>query len=182
VCKQLQQWKHQGLQIIPVSSNVSSKHLLKRGFVEHVQQTLAHYNIDPSFIEFEVTESSIIQHEEHVKKVMDELKKSGVTFALDDFGTGFSSFSHLKDFEFNTLKIDKTFIQHAIDKGKQQAITKSILYLAHALNMKVIAEGVETKEQLAFLKKHECSFIQGYIVSPPAAHQKIAEYLKVRFL
>jgi diguanylate cyclase (GGDEF)-like protein/PAS domain S-box-containing protein len=182
VCKQLQQWKNQGLQIVPVSINVSSKHLLKRGFVEHVQQTLAHYNIDPSFIEFEVTESSIIQYEEHVKKVMDELKKIGVTFALDDFGTGFSSLSHLKDFEFNTLKVDKTFIQHATDKGKQQAITKSILYLAHALNMKVIAEGVETKEQLAFLQKHECSFIQGYIVSKPAAPQKIAEYLKKRFL
>ncbi|WP_274609591.1 EAL domain-containing protein [Priestia megaterium] len=88
---------------------------------------------------------------------MDELKKIGVTFALDDFGTGFSSLSHLKDFEFNTLKIDKTFIQHATDKGKQQAITKSILYLAHALNMKVIAEGVETKEQLAFLRLNRFS-------------------------
>ncbi|WP_240962043.1 MULTISPECIES: EAL domain-containing protein [Priestia] len=182
VCKQLQQWKSQSLQVVPVSINVSSKHLLKRGFVEHVQQTLARYNINPSFIEFEVTESSIIQHEEHVKKVMEKLKKIGVTFALDDFGTGFSSLSHLKDFEFNTLKIDKTFIQHATDKGKQQAITKGILYLAHALNMKVIAEGVETKEQLEFLQKHKCSFIQGYIVSPPVAYKQIAKYLKKRFL
>ncbi|MEB4888162.1 MULTISPECIES: sensor domain-containing protein [Priestia] len=182
VCKQLQQWKSQSLQIVPVSINVSSKHLLKRGFVEHVQQTLARYNINPSFIEFEVTESSIIQHEEHVKKVMEKLKEIGVTFALDDFGTGFSSLSHLKDFEFNTLKIDKAFIQHATDKGKQQAITKGILYLAHALNMKVIAEGVETKEQLEFLQKHECSFIQGYIVSPPVAYKQIAKYLKKRFL
>ncbi|PEC45850.1 GGDEF domain-containing protein [Priestia megaterium] len=182
VCKQLQRWKKQGKKVVPVSVNVPSKRLLKRDFVEYVEKTLAKYEIQPSFIEFEITESSIIQHEEHVKKVMEELKKIGVTFALDDFGTGFSSLSHLKDLEFNVLKIDKTFIQNVGDKGKHQAITKSLLYLAHALDMKVIAEGVETTEQLDFLLQHDCPFIQGFIFSKPVGKEKIEEYLRVRFL
>ncbi|UZW66215.1 bifunctional diguanylate cyclase/phosphodiesterase [Priestia flexa] len=182
VCQQLQEWKQLGLTVVPVSVNLSSKRLLKPNFVEFVMELLERYDIDPSLIELEITENSIIHHEEQVKKMMTVLKKQGVTFALDDFGTGFSSLSHLQKLDFDVLKIDKTFIQSVVENEKHQTITKSLLYLAQGLNMKVIAEGVETRAQLSFLEENDCPFIQGYIFSKPVCIEQAIIYLKAKCL
>ena len=171
-----------GLTVVPVSVNVSSKRLLKPHFIEFITELLKRYDIDPSLIELEITENSIIHHEDQVKEMMTTLRKQGVTFALDDFGTGFSSLSHLQKLEFDVLKIDKTFIQSVVENEKHQMITKSLLYLAQGLNMKVVAEGVETHAQLSFLKNRGCSFIQGYIFSKPVCEDKAADYLKMKYL
>lgn len=105
-----------------------------------------------------------------------------MTFALDDFGTGFSSLSHLQKLDFDVLKIDKTFIQSVVENEKHQTITKSLLYLARGLNMKVIAEGVETRAQLSFLEENDCPFIQGYIFSKPVCIEQAIIYLKAKYL
>ncbi len=182
VCQQLKEWKQLGLTVVPMSVNVSSKRLLKPHFIEFITEILKRYDIDPSLIELEITENSIIHHEDQVKEMMTTLRKQGVTFALDDFGTGFSSLSHLQKLEFDVLKIDKTFIQSVVENEKHQMITKSLLYLAQGLNMKVVAEGVETNAQLSFLKNRGCSFIQGYIFSKPVCQDKVADYLKMKYL
>ncbi|MED3823997.1 EAL domain-containing protein [Priestia flexa] len=182
VCQQLQEWKQLGLTVVPMSVNLSSKRLLKPNFVEFVMELLERYDIDSSLIELEITENSIIHHEEQVKKMMTVLKKQGVTFALDDFGTGFSSLSHLQKLDFDVLKIDKTFIQSVVENEKHQTITKSLLYLARGLNMKVIAEGVETRAQLSFLEENDCPFIQGYIFSKPVCIEQAIIYLKAKYL
>jgi hypothetical protein len=123
--------------------------------------------VDPKCLEFEITETSIIQNEEKSLAMITLLKDMGITISLDDFGTGYSSISYLKKFKVDYLKIDRSFINGLLTCSDDQAIVRSILNLAHDLNMKVVAEGVETEEQLEFLLKHHCDVIQGYLFSKP---------------
>nr|WP_263323109.1 EAL domain-containing protein [Neobacillus sp. Marseille-Q6967] len=167
VCNQIRQWKEEGKKVVPVSVNVSAKRFLKDDLVTKLLTILKETDVEPQWLEFEITESSIIQNEEMSLSAIKVFKDLGIAISLDDFGTGFSSISYLKKFKVNYLKIDRSFIKGIRSCPDDEAIVKSLLYLARDLNMKVVAEGVETEEQLAFLLKHQCDFIQGYLFSKP---------------
>jgi EAL domain-containing protein (putative c-di-GMP-specific phosphodiesterase class I) len=167
VCRQLFDWKEKGLSIVPISVNISPLSFLKNSLVSMIKEALDEYHLEAELIEIELTESSLINYSENVISVLKELGSMGVKIALDDFGTGYSSITQLKNYKFDVLKIDKTFIQ-AMDKTAEDAIiTANLIQLAHGLNMKVVAEGVETFEQFYSLRKNECDQIQGYLFSKP---------------
>ncbi|MFY2155820.1 EAL domain-containing protein [Cytobacillus firmus] len=167
VCRQIHSWKESGLPIVPISVNISPLSFLKSCLVSTIKAALDENHLDASLLEIELTESSLINYSENVIAVLKELGEMGVKIALDDFGTGYSSITQLKKYKFDVLKIDKTFIQ-AMDKNAEDAIiTANLIQLAHGLNMKVVAEGVETFEQFYSLRKNECDQLQGYLFSKP---------------
>ncbi|KAF0825024.1 EAL domain-containing protein [Cytobacillus firmus] len=167
VCRQIRSWKESGLAIVPISVNISPLSFLKSCLVSTIKEALDENHLDASLLEIELTESSLINYSENVIAVLKELGEMGVKIALDDFGTGYSSITQLKKYKFDVLKIDKTFIR-AMDKNAEDAIiTDNLISLAHGLNMKVVAEGVETFEQFYSLRKNECDQIQGYLFSKP---------------
>lgn len=182
VCQLIGKWERQGLPVIPISVNVSPKRLLKADFVKTVQDSIISAGINPSFIELELTEQTIIKNTEATKNIIKELKAFGVKVALDDFGTGYSSLSYLKDLDIDTLKIDKSFIDGITLKSANDAIVKSLIFLSKEVNINIVAEGVETKEQLNFLLQQECQQIQGYIYSRPVSETKFKSLLKKEVL
>ncbi|WP_174729061.1 EAL domain-containing protein [Mesobacillus harenae] len=167
VCKQINEWQANGVNLVPISINVSPKRFNKGDLALKVSSILAEMNIDPKWIEFEITETSLIQYEEKVLAAIATLKEMGIAISLDDFGTGYSSIGYLKKFKADYLKIDRSFISGITPNAEDKAIVKSILSLAHGLNMKVVAEGVETAEEAAFLVENKCDFIQGFLFSKP---------------
>ena len=138
---------------------------------------LEKYNIPPEFIEFEITEGVIMKSIVKNIELLIELKRLGVSIALDDFGTGYSSLSYLKRLPIDVLKIDKSFIDGIGVDEKSEYIAESIIKLSHSLNLKVVAEGVETKEQLGYLDKMKCDAAQGYYFSKPEKFQVIKEMI-----
>ncbi|WP_053600229.1 EAL domain-containing protein [Bacillus sp. FJAT-18017] len=182
VCAFLRDWKANGLPVVPISINVSSKRFLKADWVNKLEQILDDHQIPSHLIELEITESAIIKHKETVDSAIKSLKKLGVRVALDDFGTGYSSLTYLKQFQVDTLKIDKSFIDNVTKSPQDQLITKAMISLAQGMNMNVVAEGVETPEQLDFLKGLECNEIQGYLFSRPVAIHDFENLLKKQYL
>ena len=195
-CRQLGEWRDAGIRGISISVNVSAKQLrpagLRRGvddaagrstlvydsdeICEHVGNSLRKHNLQPGSLEIELTETTLMSNAEKTVELLLKLKRLGVKILVDDFGTGFSSLSYLKRFPIDTLKIDREFIGDLSSDPEDRAITRAIISLAHSLNLKVIAEGVETREQLEFLQEEHCDQAQGfYIASPMPA----AELLKI---
>lgn len=183
VCQQIAKWKEMGFSIVPISINISPKSLLKVEFADHVINIIKKEKIDPSWLEFEITETTLIKNQYGVRNTMEKLKEVGVKFSLDDFGTGFSSFNYLRQFKnIDTLKIDSSFI-HKVDQDWQlAAIVKSMILLANGLKMTVLAEGVETVEQLQFLLENQCTKIQGYLFSKPLIKEEFEKLLQNRVL
>jgi EAL domain-containing protein (putative c-di-GMP-specific phosphodiesterase class I) len=128
--------------------------------------------LDPKYIELELTESMLVQNTEVAIRRLNALKALGVEIAIDDFGTGYSSLSYLQQFPFDILKIDRCFIRNITENSNNAAITKAIIEMAKSLNLKLIAEGVETEAELSFVCKHKCDGMQGYLFSRPVpAHE-----------
>ena len=173
VCKQLRKWKEEQLSTVPISINISAVHFMKQDWLQTIEKTIQEAGIHPQDLEFEMTESSWLNNKEIVKTTMNSLKEMGITISLDDFGTGYSSLSYLTQFPFDVIKIDKSFIQNMIHSDQDMFIAKSIIYLAKGLQIKVVAEGVETLQQLNILKKEECHQIQGYLFSRPVPNEGI---------
>lgn len=167
VCETLSTWIREGHPVVPVSVNISPRRLLRSDFVQNVQDTIHAAGIDPSLIEFELTEYVIIQNTEMTKKVISQLKSFGIRFALDDFGTGYSSLSYLMDLDIDALKIDKSFIDGIGLNKANEGIVKSALFLANELGIRAVAEGVEEHHQVKFLLQQGCLQIQGYYFSKP---------------
>ena len=134
----------------------------------------------PELLEFELTESMVMQNPEQASKVLAEIKKLGVRLAIDDFGVSYSSLSHLKRFPIDTLKVDRSFIRDIPQDSDDKAITEAIIAMGKSLNLTVVAEGVETLEQETFLRDHACDETQGYYFSRPIAGDRFAELLRRR--
>ena len=132
-----------------------------------VSQAMDETGLDPAYLDLEITESLLMQDVEQSTKILGEVGASGVTISMDDFGTGFSSLSVLKLFPVQTIKIDKSFVRDLVDDQDDAAIVRSVVAMAHSLGLRVIAEGVETEEQLQFLRKLGCDEYQGYLFSEP---------------
>ncbi|MDU1845821.1 MAG: EAL domain-containing protein [Niallia nealsonii] len=182
VCNRISVWKNRELPIVPISINISAQRLLKSDFIPTVIKTLKETNTDPSLIEFEITETTLIQYEEVVTLAVQQLKEIGIRIALDDFGTGYSSLSYLKQYPIDTIKLDRSFVRNISISKKDEMIVKSMIFLAKGLDMKIVAEGVETKEQLALLKQQECDEIQGYLFSKPVGEEDFQAFLQKMIL
>ena len=150
-----------------VSVNVSPEQFLEKNFVRKIQETLLQTGLEPEHLELEITERTAMGNIEYTIKSLKELHELGVKIAIDDFGTGYSSLSYLKEFAIDILKIDKSFIDNFIDNADNRAIVNTIITIGHNLNLKVVAEGVETKQQAKKLKELGCDIIQGYYYSKP---------------
>ena len=166
-CLQNKAWQAAGLPAIPISVNLSRRQLGHDGLVDDVAAQLAAASLDPAYLELEITESAVAADAERSIATLRALRALGVRMAMDDFGTGYSSLSYLKRFPVDSLKIDKSFVFELPDDADAAAIIKAIISLGHILGLRVIAEGVETAEQLDFLRDNGCDQMQGYYLSRP---------------
>lgn len=162
---------------IRISVNVSAVELMQSNFVESVRQMIEETGISPEILGIEITETVLMSSFENCVQKISQLSEMGIEISLDDFGTGYSSLSYLKSLPINTIKIDKIFIDH-IDKGDRDIILAEVMInIAEKLNMKVVAEGVETKEQLEYLSRYKCDMIQGYLFSKPLPEDEALAYI-----
>lgn len=176
-CWQACEWQRQGHEPIRVSVNLSVHQLRQGKLVSLVRQVLEESGLAPGLLELELTESQLLDNVEHIIASFRQLHELGVKLAIDDFGTGYSSLSYLKRFPVDYVKIDQTFIRGLSEGSEDAAITRAIIAMAHSLELKVVAEGVETHEQLAFLKAQHCDEVQGYLISHPLEAQALAGLL-----
>ncbi|MEJ1339138.1 MAG: bifunctional diguanylate cyclase/phosphodiesterase [Candidatus Sedimenticola sp. (ex Thyasira tokunagai)] len=166
-CSQNKRWQDAGLGHITMAVNVSPIQFSSHQMTDTIIEVLAKTGLPPCSLELEITENALMNHPAHCAFVLRELKVLGVNTSIDDFGTGYSSFSYLKRFPISKLKIDRSFITDLPHDENDASITKAILGLGNSLQLDVLAEGVETKAQLKFLKKHGCEEVQGYYFSRP---------------
>ena len=177
VCSTLREWDRQGIAPPRVAINISPQHLDAANFVDRFVELLGQYQIATSRIEVELTENLFIRDPNAVAQKLQSLAAHGVMIAIDDFGTQYSSLSYLQKFPIHTLKIDKSFVWEIDREYRQHAIIKAIISIAHGLNLNLVAEGVETEEQLKFLENHGCDEIQGYLVSKPLPRHALENLL-----
>jgi diguanylate cyclase (GGDEF)-like protein/PAS domain S-box-containing protein len=176
-CLQNQRWQQEGLPPVHVAVNIASSHFRQGGLMKSVASALKETDLAPGLLELEVTESMLMQSVETTLKTLFQLKDSGVRLAIDDFGTGYSSLAYLKRFPLDTLKIDRSFIKDLPRDAEDAAIAKAIIAMAQSLRLAVVAEGVETSEQLGFLQQHGCDLVQGFLFSRPVPSAEIPNLL-----
>ena len=178
-CKLNKQWQEQGLEPIPVSVNVSSVQFKQENFIERIEIALKETGLAAEYLEIELTESCLMEDVSKNIDILNEIKKLGVAISIDDFGTGYSSLSYLKRFPIDTLKIDRSFIHNVQNRRENDnaAIVTAIMALSHSLRLDVVAEGVETAQELSYLHALGCRTIQGFLFSKPLS---VDEFTKIQ--
>ncbi len=179
-CRQLADWRERGLPDFRMAVNVTPAHLMMPGFVESLRDLLRRYQIPPQWLELEVTEGALVSASECDSEVMDALKAIGVGISIDDFGTGMSTLSYLKQFPVDTLKLDPALIRHLPRDTEDGAIVSAVIKLARDLQIRVVAEGVESSEQLNYLRTTTCDTAQGFLFSEPVRADKFEQLLQNR--
>lgn len=177
VCRQNQEWLQKGLPCVPIAVNLSAIQFRDKSLVNTLKSILEDTCLPPALLELELTESSLMQDSDSVVDALNKLKEIGTRLSIDDFGTGYSSLSYLKRFPIDTLKIDQTFVRDVPYDRDGCAIVEAIISMGHSLDLSVIAEGVETADQLNFLKAHRCNEIQGNYYSKPVPASKFEQML-----
>jgi diguanylate cyclase (GGDEF)-like protein/PAS domain S-box-containing protein len=177
-CLQNQKWHEAGTKKISVAVNVSGLQFGQKNFVQDILTALNNTGFDPYYLELEVTETTVMTDPEKATHNLNRLKKAGIRISLDDFGTGYSSLNYLQQLPIDTMKIDISFIRNVLSNPNDAVIVKTIIAMAHNLNLKVVTEGVEDKHQLNFLEEHQCDIIQGYFFSPPVPAERFEELLR----
>jgi EAL domain-containing protein (putative c-di-GMP-specific phosphodiesterase class I)/FixJ family two-component response regulator len=161
-CRQIAAWNAQGVRDVRVAVNVSSRQFVEGDLESVIRASLERHRVEPGLLELELTESALMSNAEHTIEVLGRLKELGIRIAIDDFGTGYSSLAYLKRFPIDKLKIDIAFVRDIVTNPDDAAIALAIISMAHSLHMQVIAEGVETRAQMAYLRRHRCDEIQGF--------------------
>src|ERR1700676_986004 len=177
-CRQARAWLNEGLRPIPVGVNISSLEFRSNGFLEGVRDVLKDTRLDPNYLELEMTEGVLMQHAESTASMLKTLKIMGVHLTVDDFGTGYSSLSYLTRFPIDSFKVDQSFVQKITSDKEHAAIINAVISMAKSLKQRVLAEGVETLEQLAFLRAHACDEGQGYYFGAAMMPVQFAKLLK----
>jgi diguanylate cyclase (GGDEF)-like protein len=180
VCMQMREWLDAGLRVVPVAVNISAREFRSGQFVQEVQDALKSASLEPKYLELEFTESGLLQFTEPVAHTLGQLKAIGVRLAIDDFGTGYSSLSYLTRFPIDTLKLDKSFLNDIIVDSDRNIIVDAVVRLGRRLKKKVLAEGVETREQLRFIQELGCDEGQGDYLSPPVDAQQVSKLIGKR--
>ena len=176
-CRQARAWLDAGLRPVPVAVNISAVEFRDKGFLEGVRAILKDTRLEPRYLELELTESVLMQHAESTASVLQALKAMGVQLAVDDFGTGYSSLSYLRRFPIDTLKVDRSFVRQITADADDAIIASAVISMGKSLKLRVVAEGVETREQLAFLQDQRCDEGQGYYFSRPVVAEQFAKLL-----
>jgi len=176
-CLQNKKWQEACSKRISVAINVSARQFGQKGFVQEVLTVIEDIKLDPQYLELEITETTIMTDPKRAVSNLEQLKDAGIKISLDDFGTGYSSLNYLQRLPLDVVKIDISFIRNVVSNSNDAAIVKTIIAMAHNLNLKVIAEGVEDENQLEFLRKHDCDMIQGYLFSPPVPAEDFFDLL-----
>ncbi len=178
VCAQIRAWQGAGLAVKPVTVNLSARQFQQKDFEAVVQRILGEARVDPSLVQFELTESLLMSDPEGAARTLRGLREAGARISVDDFGTGYSSLAYLKRFPIDALKIDHSFIRDITTDPEDAMITLAIIALAHSLKLKVVAEGVETREQLELLAANGCDEVQGYHFSAPTTAEECTKMLR----
>ncbi|MBI2313624.1 MAG: EAL domain-containing protein [Betaproteobacteria bacterium] len=176
-CAQNRAWQEDGLPPIAVAVNISARQFVQPDFVQMVARTLSETGLEPRCLELEITESVASENAELTAKTLSGLKAIGVQLSIDDFGTGYSSLAYLKRYPIDKLKVDQSFVRNLGADDSGGAIARAVIQLGHSLNLKVIAEGVETETHLAVLQSYACDEMQGYLFSRPVAPEALAGIL-----
>lgn len=179
-CQQCALWHQSSSMPLRIAVNVSGRQFNEPDFIDMVSAALQNSGLSPEFLELELTESLLISNEQQALQKLQLLKQMGIYLAIDDFGTGYSSLAYLKHFPLDRLKIDKSFINDIMTDPDDAAITEAIIAMGHSLKLKVIAEGVETREQLAFLEDRGCDEMQGYYLSKPLSERDLTLFMDAR--
>jgi diguanylate cyclase (GGDEF)-like protein len=177
-CKQNKTWQKSGFPALDISVNISVKQFQHESFLATISDVLEKTSLDPRHLELEITENILMQDTENTIDTLNKLKSMGIRFAIDDFGVGYSSFNYLIRFPLDIIKIDISFIRNITERPEHAAIVKAIISMAHSLNLTVVAEGVETEQQLSMLQQFGCDEIQGYYYSPPVPDKEFTELLE----
>jgi EAL domain-containing protein (putative c-di-GMP-specific phosphodiesterase class I) len=170
-CADARDWKERGLPPVQMSVNLSPRQLSSPELIADINDALNASGFDPALLELEITESAVMKNPEAAAALLRQIRAMGVGLAIDDFGTGYSSLSYLKRFPLTTVKIDRSFVKDLSLDRDAEALTDGIVTLAHGLRMRVVAEGVETPEQVAYLQANGCDEIQGYWLCKPVPAQ-----------
>jgi diguanylate cyclase (GGDEF)-like protein/PAS domain S-box-containing protein len=176
-CVQNSAWQKGGLPPLRVAINISARQMADKGLVEFIAETVRKTGLTPASLELEITESAVMSNHDYAEKVLNQLKEMGFHLTMDDFGTGYSSLAYLKRFPFDTVKVDQSFVRGIPGNSDDCAIVEAIIAMAHSLQLKVVAEGVETQEQFDFLGKLGCDQIQGYYFSKPIPSNEVVMLL-----
>lgn len=168
-CLQSQIWHNAGYQPMPIAVNLSARQFNQHGLVDMVRNSISDFNLQPGQLELEMTETAAIENSCQLSKILSEFRNYGIKTAVDDFGSGYTSLSNLHKFAFDTLKIDRGIVQHICNDDGAASVTKAIINMGHELGMSIVAEGVEDKHQLSFLKKTGCDVIQGFFTGKPTS-------------
>ncbi|MGB5651625.1 MAG: bifunctional diguanylate cyclase/phosphodiesterase, partial [Sedimenticolaceae bacterium] len=180
-CQQARTWQEQGLAAIQMSVNLSGQQIVEGELLQTVNDALEESRLDARYLELELTEGFIMQQPEEAIVLLNSLRELGISIAIDDFGTGYSSLSYLKQLPVQKLKIDRSFVRDIPADPDDMAITRAIVALGHTLQMSIVAEGVETEEQLAFLLDEGCEEAQGYLFSMPLPAEELSSLLRRGF-
>jgi len=177
-CAQNMAWQRRGLRPVSMAVNLSPRQFVDEHLLQDIDEALASSGMSPVLLQLEVTESMVMRNVARAVKVLDAIQSRGIRLAIDDFGTGYSSMSLMKQFPIDTIKIDRSFVRDLPNDSEDQAIAQAIISMGKALGMTVIAEGVETVEQQAFLRSHACDEMQGYLFSKPLPPAQLASLLR----
>lgn len=171
VCKLASKLKHQQI-CTRIAVNISAKQIVQPDFAQQLMQRLTQWDVPPSCLMLEITESTLVQNIELVRKQMLELSQHGLSFSIDDFGTGYSSLRYLKELPLNEIKIDRYFVEEITDENQEVTIVNTIIEMAKAMGVATVAEGIEDEKQLRYLTKRGCNYFQGFFLSRPLAVEK----------
>jgi diguanylate cyclase (GGDEF)-like protein len=177
-CRQIAEWRNEGLQVPRIAINIGARHFQQPCLVDAIRSLLAQHRVDGSAIELEITETTAMHDAEATARIIDALRSLGLEITIDDFGTGYSSLAYLKRFAITGLKIDRAFVSDLPSSRSAGAIVNAIIATAHALDLRVVAEGVETRDQAAFLTASHCDQAQGYLYARPISATDIPTYLQ----
>jgi diguanylate cyclase (GGDEF)-like protein/PAS domain S-box-containing protein len=166
-CEQSMAWQRQGLAPVPLAVNLSPRQFMNRGLIESIRRILDETGIDPALLNFEITETALMQHGEQTLEILGQINDMGIRLSIDDFGTGYSSLAYLKRFPVKKVKIDRAFIKDLEESAEDRAIVGAIIALSDSLQLSVVAEGVETEGQFELLQASGCQYAQGYLFSQP---------------
>lgn len=176
-CAQAMEWQREGLDVVPLAINLSARQFMHQGLVESIRAIVDDTGIDPRLVEFEITETALMQHGGQTLEILRQMNAMGMCLSIDDFGTGYSSLAYLKRFPVRKIKIDRAFVRELEASAEDRAIVAAVMALANSLQLSVVAEGVETEGQYALLRSFGCQYAQGYLFARPLPVGQVARLL-----
>jgi EAL domain-containing protein (putative c-di-GMP-specific phosphodiesterase class I) len=181
-CAQNVAWQRDGLPPLCTAVNLSARQFADENFLPDLAAALEESGMQPELLEIEISEGLVMKHPEHGIKALTAIKQMGVRIAIDDFGVGYSLLAQIKRFPIDTLKVDRSFIRDLAENAENRSITEAIIAMGKTLSLTVVAEGVETQEQQAFLSDHACDAMQGFYFSKPIPHDEFASFMRQRLV